>query len=182
MFWRHKQRPNCEERKQLARPGLTLVQQWDWLVDRDGVLYRQVFRSDGAEPVFQLLLPAVLKAEVLTQVHQGHGHQGVERSLELLWQRCYWPGMSAEVARWCQAYERCQVAKHTQPAARGFMGHLLASRPNEILTMDYTVLEPSCSGFENVLVITDVFSKYILAVPTHDLGYILTRAATLRAR
>jgi hypothetical protein len=45
---------------------------------------------------------------------------------------------------------------------------LLASRPNEILAIDYTVLEPSSSGLENVLVMTDVFTKYTLAVPTRD--------------
>ncbi|KAL1259055.1 hypothetical protein QQF64_009632 [Cirrhinus molitorella] len=52
--------------------------------------------------------------------------------------------------------------------AQSFMGHLLASRPDEILAIDFTVLEPSSSGVENVLVMTDVFSKYTLAVPTQD--------------
>eukprot|EP00064_Thunnus_orientalis_P024519 superscaffoldBa00010639_g24814 len=137
---------------------------WDHLVEKDGVLYHQVFRPDGAEAVLQLLLPA----KVLTQVHQEHGHQGVERTLELLWPQCYWPGMSSEVAHWCQACERCQVAKDTQPTARNFIGHLLASRPNEILAIDYTVLEPAHNGMENVLIMTDIFSKYTLAVPTRD--------------
>lgn len=36
------------------------------------------------------------------------------------------------------------------------------------MALDFTVLEPSRSGVENVLVITDVFSKYTLAVPTRD--------------
>ncbi|XP_041858079.1 uncharacterized protein LOC121650578 [Melanotaenia boesemani] len=40
--------------------------------------------------------------------------------------------MSAEVAQWCQACKRCQMAKDNQPVAHSFMGHLLASRPNEI--------------------------------------------------
>ena len=48
------------------------------------------------------------------------------------------------------------------------MGHLLASRPNEILAMDFTVLDPTHSRLENVLVMTDVFSKYTLAVATRD--------------
>lgn len=129
-------------------------------------MYRQVFRPDGAEAVLQVLLPAALKTNVLTEVHQGHGHQGVERTLELLPQRCYWPGMSSEVAQWCQACERCQVAKGSQPTARSLMGHLLASRPNEILAIDFTILEPSRNGMEYVLVMTDVFSKYMWAVST----------------
>lgn len=48
------------------------------------------------------------------------------------------------------------------------MGHLLVSWPNEIVAMDYTVLEPTHTGVENVLVLTDVFSKYTLAIPTLD--------------
>lgn len=167
-FWIRKGYPNAEERKRLSRPALALLRQWDRLAEKNGLLYRQVFRPDGAEATFQLVLPHTLKNKVLTQVHQDHGHQGVERTLELLRQWCYWPGMSSEVAQWCQQCERCQVAKDMHPAARTFMGHLLASRPNEVLAVDYTVLEPAQSGLENVLVMTDVFSKYTLAVPTHD--------------
>lgn len=118
--------------------------------------------------VLQVVVPASLKGEVLTKVHQEHGHQGIQRMLELLRQRCYWPGMSADVSKWCQACERCQVAKDSQHPSSSYMGHLLASRPNEIVAIYYTVLEPTQSGLENLLVMTDVFSKYTLAVPTCD--------------
>lgn len=134
----------------------------------DGVLHRRTLRPNGGEEVLQVVLPAVLKQDVLTQLHQDHGHQGVERTMELVRRRCFWPGMAAEVKRWCQECERCQVAKHSNPAAPSFMGHLLASRPNEILAMDFTVLEPSHDGLENVLVVTDIFSKFTVAIPTRD--------------
>lgn len=166
-YWDQGQRPSYGERQQISSPRLILLRQWSWFVERDGILYRQIFRPDGAEPTFQLLLPAVLIREVLTQVHQEHGHHGVERTLALLRSRCYWPGMSTEVEQWCQACERCQFAKDNQPAARNPMGHLLASRPDEILAIDYTLLDPARNGMENVLVKTDVFSKYTLAIPCH---------------
>lgn len=167
-FWVEKRRPNREERSRLSQSALILLRQWDRLVEKDGVLYRKVFRSDGAEAVYQLLLPGMLTSEVLNQVHQEHGHQGVERTLALLRPRCYWPGLSADVARWCQTCERCPVAKDVHPRAHGAMGHLLASRPNEILAIDYTTLEPAQNGMENVLVLTDVFSKYTVAILTRD--------------
>lgn len=126
-FWEQKQRPSAEERRQLSPAGSALLRQWDRLVQEDGVLYRQVYRSDGTELICQVLLPSSLKEEVLTEVHQKHGHQGVERTLELHCQRCYWPGMADDVAEWCQRCERCQVAKATRPPARSLMGHLLAS-------------------------------------------------------
>uniref|UniRef100_A0A3B3XY23 Gypsy retrotransposon integrase-like protein 1 n=1 Tax=Poecilia mexicana TaxID=48701 RepID=A0A3B3XY23_9TELE len=174
LFWKKGQHPSREERAQLSSSTLVLLRQWDRFVERDGVLYRKVFRSDGGDVVFQLVLQSVLIKDVLTQVHEEHGHQGVERTLALLRSRCYWPHMASDVAQWCQACERCQVAKDVHPKAYGYMGHLLASRPNEILAIDYTTLEPTQNGLENVLVLTDVFSKYTVAVPTRD-----QRAATV---
>lgn len=132
------------------------------------MLYRQVHCPNGKKEVLQLVLPAALRSEVLKQLHQQHGHQGRERTNELVRLWCYQPGMSSDVASWCQECDRCQAAKDTQPLAQAFMGRLLSSRPNDILAVDFTVLEPTSSGIENVLVMTDVFSKYTLAVPTRD--------------
>lgn len=72
--------------------------------------------------------------------------------------------LAGNVFKWVQQCERCQVAKDTGQVPQSYMGHLLASRPNKILAL----LEPSRNGFENVLVLTDVFSKFIVAVPTRD--------------
>ncbi|XP_072293407.1 uncharacterized protein [Eucyclogobius newberryi] len=168
VFWRQNREPGPEERKRLSPPAMVLLRQWDRLVEREGILYRKIFRPDGGEAVFQLLLPVTMIEEVLTQVHNDHGHQGVERTLALLRVRCYWPGMSKAVSQWCRQCIRCQTAKDSRPPARAPMGHLLASRPNEIIALDFTLLEPSTRGVENVLVITDVFSKYTQAFPTRD--------------
>lgn len=48
------------------------------------------------------------------------------------------------------------------------MDHLLASKPNELLAMDFTSLEKASDERENVIFITDVFSKFTVAVPTRD--------------
>lgn len=63
-----------------------------------------LFRPDGGEEVHQLFLPENLK--VLNQLPQNHGHQDVERTTELMKQRCYWPGMDQEIKEWCQKCER----------------------------------------------------------------------------
>lgn len=47
------------------------------------------------------------------------------------------------------------------------MGHLTASEPLECIAIDFSVLEKA-QGYENVLVITDVFSKWTIAAPTRD--------------
>lgn len=48
------------------------------------------------------------------------------------------------------------------------MGNLLASKPLDILAIEFTLLECSSTGRENVLVMTNVFSKFTIAVPTRD--------------
>lgn len=168
VFWRRGTLPTTAERRRLSQSAIVLLRQWDRLVEENGVLFRRVFRSDGGEERLQLVLPAVLKRDTLHQLHQEHGHQGTERTTELVRQRCYWPGMSSDMKEWLQRCERCQVAKDSGHVPRSYMGHLLASRPNEILAVDFTLLEPSRSGLENVLLMTDVFSKFTVAVPTRD--------------
>ena len=56
----------------------------------------------------------------------------------------------------------------SQPRVRTPMGSLLASQPLEVLAVDFTLLEPASDGRENVLVMTDVFTKFTHAVPTRD--------------
>ncbi|KAL4007870.1 hypothetical protein ACER0C_001722 [Sarotherodon galilaeus] len=168
VYWRRQSPPSSEERSQLPKPVMVLLRQWDRLVEKDGILYCRILRPGGGEEAIQLVLPEALKPETLRQLHQDHGHQGIERTTELVRQRCYWPGMSSDIKQWVQRCERCQVAKDSELGPHSYMGHLLASRPNEILAIDFTLLEPSRSGVENVLVMTDVFSKYTVAVPTRD--------------
>ena len=48
------------------------------------------------------------------------------------------------------------------------MSHAAAVRPLEIVAMDFTQLEKSTSGIENVLVFTDVFTKYTITISTRE--------------
>ncbi len=42
------------------------------------------------------------------------------------------------------------------------------SAPLEVLAMDYTQLEQSSGRYENVLVLTDMFTRFTVAVPTRN--------------
>ena len=46
----------------------------------------------------------------------------------------------------------------SQPKNTIKMGHLLATRPLEIIAIDFTILEPASDGKENVLVITEAYA------------------------
>ena len=55
-----------------------------------------------------------------------------------------------------------------KPATNTTSGHLIASHPLEVLAIDFTKLDQASDGRENVLVMTDVFTKFTQAVPTRN--------------
>lgn len=165
--WRERRTPGPEERGQLSQESRELFRQWGRLVEREGVLYRMIYSPGDGKEVFQILLPQCLREKVFQSVHDGHGHQGIDRTLQLTRDRGYWPNMARDVEEWCRNCGRCILAKEG-PRVRSYRGSLLASQPNEILAIDFTMLEPASDGRENVLVLTDVFSKFTQAIPTRD--------------
>ena len=139
-----------------------LVQQYPRLFLKKGVLHRR--QADQRRGTLeQLVLPSSLRPDVLASLHDDMGHQGYERTMELLRPRVYWPAMYRE-AKDISSCERCTMGH--APALHATSSHLLASRPLEILVIDFTKLETASDGRENVLVLTDVFSKFTQAIPT----------------
>ena len=142
-----------------------LVQQYPRLFLKKGVLHRR--QADQRRGTLeQLVLPSSLRPDVLASLHDDMGHQGYERTMELLRPRVYWPAMYREAKDYISSCERCTMGH--APALRTTSSHLLASRPLEILAIDFTKLETASDGRENVLVLTDVFSKFTQAIPTRN--------------
>ena len=138
--------------------------QIDRLVLKQGVLHRLHIHEDME--YHQLVLPQRLHSKVLGSVHDNMGHQGVERTLELLRECVYWPTMATDATRWVSQCTRCQVAQGTYNEPKPRIGHLKAHNPLDLLCLDFTKIDPSRTGKENVLVMTDAFSKFSVAVTT----------------
>ena len=94
------------------------------------------------------------------------GHQGIDRTLDLLRERIYWPSMAKDAQDWVTKCRHCQVARgdYTQPKPK--IGHLEAHNPLDLVCLDFTKVDLSKTGKENVLVITDAFTKFSIAVCT----------------
>ena len=166
-IWKTGNRPTTRQLGRESKNVRKLLRKWDRIQEDQGVLYRRIFDTQTGE-VAQLLLPAKLKSTMVTAFHDQAGHQGKERTLAFLRARCHWPEMQRDVERHCQRCERCMVLKAPQPRIKPPITSLLATKPREILAIDLTLMDKSSSGMENVLVMTDVFSKLVQAVPTKD--------------
>ncbi|KAL3992407.1 methyl-CpG-binding domain protein 2 [Sarotherodon galilaeus] len=93
--------------------AMLLQREANKLVITDGVLYRKVQRQPGRE-IHQLVLPREHVAMVLRSLHDESGHLGVDKTVELIRDRFYWPRMSAEVEQYIRNCGRCVAQPDSQ--------------------------------------------------------------------
>ena len=113
-----------------------------------------------------MILPIKYQAQVLKLLHDGQGHQGLERTLALCWERFYWNTMFQDVTNYVKTCPQCQTVKgdYTDPKTKP--GTIIANNPMDLLCIDFTKVDPSKSGKENILVLTDAFTKFSQAFVT----------------
>ena len=130
------------------------------------VLYRKSYsdNSTSKKTLWQLVLPKLFRERALLGCHDDVGHQGILRTLSLLRERFYWPGMQEEATQHVLKCSRC-LRRKTPPQVAPLQP-ILVTQPLELVHMDYLSLEPSKGNIENVLVITDHFTRYALAYPS----------------
>ena len=130
------------------------------------ILYRKTYtdNSSSKKVQWQLVVPKAYRSRALVGCHDDVGHQGRMRTLSLLRERFYWPGMQTEAMQHVQQCTRClrrKTSSHVAP-----LQPIHVTQPLELVHMDYLSLEPSKGNIENVLVITDHFTRYALAYPS----------------
>ena len=130
------------------------------------ILYRKTYtdNSSSKKILWQLIVPKAYRSRALVGCHDDVGHQGRMRILSLLRERFFWPGMQSEAIQYVLKCTRClrrKTPSHVAP-----LQPIHVTQPLELVHMDYLSLEPSKGNIENVLVITDHFTRYALAYPS----------------
>lgn len=142
-----------------------LLNDWNKLTLSDGVLYRTCDLK--GEKVRQLVLPRVYRDIALRGLHDDVGHQGRDRTLYLVQSRFYWPGMVTEVEEKVASCPSC-ILRKSKDRRSASMVNIESSQPLELLCLDFLKLEMSKGGFENILVMTDHFTRFAYAIPTKN--------------
>ena len=144
-----------------------MLRQWKRLIVTDGILFRSI-RTPSRGQKKQLVVPKNTNKTILKQLHDDMGHQGIERTTQLARERYHWLDMTAYILAYCKHCCHCNTAKAQISADHTALQPILAMRPLKIVAMDFTVMEPAQDGRENVLVLTDMFTKFTVAVPTRN--------------
>ena len=104
---------------------------------------------------------------IMEFLHNKMGHPGRDRTTSLIAERFYWPRMRNDIQSWIEDCDRCTKFK-TPTNQRAELVSIRTSFPLELVCMDYLTIEPCKGGVQNILVMTDHFTKFAVAVPTRN--------------
>lgn len=145
-----------------VRPGPHPVPHF---IVRIGLLYCVALRR-GEEKT--LLVPQT-KTETVMELAHSHpmaGHLGVQNNIQRIRDRFHWPGLDAEVKRFCQACLTCQWMSPRTPPPGPLIPLPIIEVSFEQIGMDLVgPLPKSAWGHEHILVIVDYATRYPEAIP-----------------
>ena len=159
-----------EQAIQYGPEALAYWSRWNELSIRDGILYKKWFPKDDLHPILQTVVPASGRKEILVQLHSSQisgGHFAVEKTLSRIRQRFWWPTMRTDVEKKIQWCLTC-AARSTGGKKRvaGLVPFKVGIR---FSTVAADILGPvttaAKSRAKHILVMTDLFTKFAVAVP-----------------
>ena len=151
--------------------GKTLFHICNSLILNKDLMYMSTTPKYETERVLTFVVPVDQCCMALNGVHWDAGHQGQLRTLALAQERFWWPMMAEDCCTIVRGCPHCQAFEGEVPKAP--LCPIRAYAPLELVHLDYTSLECMMElnkplVVKNVLVITDHFTRYALAVVMKD--------------
>ena len=111
-----------------------------------------------------IVLPQLYQTELLFRSHDQMGHQGVDKVYNRIQKRFEWPGLKKACEKWIAACLSCQQAKDPRKL-RFPLQSIESSGFNEVVQIDHQKICMTATGYNQVLVMIDHFTKYEEAAP-----------------
>ncbi|QRW11147.1 Retrovirus-related Pol polyprotein from transposon opus [Ceratobasidium sp. AG-Ba] len=106
--------------------------------------------------------------ELALSVHEAGGHFGRDMTVLTLQKRFHWPRLRQHAT---EAVTTCPRCKNFGPRLlSALLKPITRARPFDLLVGDYVALPEGHGGFKTVLVIVDVYSRYLFAFPSRKPG------------
>ena len=158
------ERPTNTELCQYGEGIRGLCSRWESLELHAGVLYRRWSpRYDRESEGLQVVVPVVLQSLIFQQLHTERtgGHLGIQRTVEKVRSRFFWPGCKKMIRQWCQECDSCARVK-TDPRHRAPLHQCPVGMPLDRVAIDICGEFPeTIRGNRVILVLCDYFTKWV---------------------
>ena len=116
---------------------------------------------------FKLLVPDIIKKEILQNYHDKVGHPGIEKTLTEIASRYVWPSMRHDIEAFIKSCHICQISKPNLKPKQPPLGlSQTAKFPHELLAFDLIGPLPVTDRDNRYALFgTDLFTKKIYALP-----------------
>lgn len=93
---------------------------------------------------------------MLEQCHDRSGHFGIEKTLDKIGERFWWPGYTLQVTEWVRSCHACQARNKARERVSAPMQSIPIGQPFEMWAMDFVgPLRMSANGNRYLLVVSD---------------------------
>ena len=140
------------------------------LLITNGPLYHKTWQGLAGEIMFQFVVPHRHWSATLDGCHREVAHQGQHHPTTLMQEHFWWPGMTRDLRNCIKKCGHCRKYEAAPPIVP--MKPLTCSGPGE-LHVDFTSIEETVPlkeepVIQNMLVLQDHFSKYVVAYVVKD--------------
>ena len=158
------------------------IAEWRRLTMVDELLYRTWESGDGDTTWYQLVVPRIYQTDVIAAVHSTPvgSHQGGRRTWEFIRRRFFWFEMGKHIRDYVRLCESCQRRKNTNLNPKWPMTVFGVGFPNERVTLDLCgPIKCASQPYSHILIVCDVFTKYVVAVPLRTIDALAVAEAFL---
>jgi len=146
-----------------------LVPQWKRLFVEDGILKKRYPDLTIGGPRVVVVLPRTMQKLFVEACHIESGHQGRDKTAELVQRRVYFPLWRKIVTDVCTNCVLCATYCDSKAPKQGVMQIMEVDSPMDRVAIDLTGPHPTSKRSNRfILTMVDCFSRYLIAVPIRN--------------
>ena len=112
----------------------------------------------------RVIVPQEIAPKIIQEYH-GQGHPGIDNTCLMLSERFYWRGMRKQVESFVSNCRTCTQCKHGPKPKAPVQDHREVEKIFEMISMDLASMPVSRRGNGSFLLVTDIFTKLMTAIP-----------------
>ena len=147
-------------------PLLRFHQMWPQLTITDEIVCHRYKPDPVGEVITVPVFPTTMQQSAMYRCHNSPaaGHQGVDKTLNLLKSEAYWVNMAQDVEKYCRDCVTCQHSKLSLPSKAPLVSRPIGN-PWQMVAVDILSVPVSTQGNKYLLVVQDYFTKWADAIP-----------------